>query len=180
MYAFLRKDRFEIQDTRRMRKIFIKDIFNILLLSLIQTTWNQLSTSRRLVPLSLQKGKRVAFFLLTNFSMLAFCKREHSASRLKSQFSSLKSVFSYPPADWLCKSPLLTSNLSFMHSPYPFPQALLSSLQALSSIIASPPLSPVRILMAVSSSDTKIFPSPTCPVLQVSRIVSISFSNGVS
>ena len=29
--------RYEIQDTRRMRKIFIKDIFNILLLSLIQT-----------------------------------------------------------------------------------------------------------------------------------------------
>ena len=39
-----------------MRKIFIKDIFNILLLSHIQTTWNQLSTSRKLVPLSLQKG----------------------------------------------------------------------------------------------------------------------------
>ena len=29
--------RYEIRDTRRMRKIFIKDIFNILLLSLIQT-----------------------------------------------------------------------------------------------------------------------------------------------
>ena len=36
-HAFLRKDRFEIRDTRRMRKIFIKDIFNILLLSLIHT-----------------------------------------------------------------------------------------------------------------------------------------------
>ena len=74
----------------------------------------------------------------------------------------------------------LTSNLSFMHSPCSFPQALLSALQALSSMIASPPRSPVRILMAVISSDTKILPSPTCPVLQVSRIVSISFSNGVS
>ena len=42
--------------TRGTRKIFIKDIFNILLLSHIQTTWNQLSTSRKLVPLSLQKG----------------------------------------------------------------------------------------------------------------------------
>ena len=72
------------------------------------------------------------------------------------------------------------SNLSFMHSPCSFPQALLSALQALSSMIASPPRSPVRILIAVISSDTKILPSPTCPVLQVSRIVSISFSNGVS
>lgn len=32
---------------------------------------------------------------------------------------------------------------------------------ALSSIMAAPPLSPVRILTAVVSSDTKILPSPT-------------------
>ena len=40
----------------------------------------------RLVPLSLQNGKRVAFFLLTSFSMLAFCKREHSALLLQSHW----------------------------------------------------------------------------------------------
>ena len=63
-------------------------------------------------PLSLQNGKRVSFFLLTSFSMFAFCKREHSASRLKSQFSSLKSVF-FPR-----HSLTQFSNLSFLiHSP---------------------------------------------------------------
>ena len=117
------------------------------------------------LPLRLKELRTFACFPFTSFRILAFLQKCYSQN---------------PPADWLCKSAPLTSNLSFMHSPCSFPQALLSALQALSSIIASPPLSPVRILMAVSSSDTKIFPSPTCPVLQVSRIVSISFSNGVS
>ena len=36
--------RYEIRDTRRMRKIFIKDIFNILLHSFVLTKWILLST----------------------------------------------------------------------------------------------------------------------------------------
>ena len=78
-----------------MRKIFIKDIFNILLLSHIQTTWNQLSTSHKLVPLSLQKGA-------------AFCKLSFNAT--------------FPSCPFYRKTFLihsLTSYLSFMHSREP-------------------------------------------------------------
>ena len=53
-----------------------------------------LSTSRRLVPLSLQNGKRAACLPFVELLSSYLYTREHSASRLKSQFSSLKSVFS--------------------------------------------------------------------------------------
>ena len=43
-------------------------------------------SAAQMVSLSLQNGKRVAFFLLTSFSMLAFCKREHSALLLQSHW----------------------------------------------------------------------------------------------
>ena len=43
--------------------------------------------------LSLQNGKRAASFPFAKLLHTCFFKREHSASRLKSQFSSLKSVF---------------------------------------------------------------------------------------
>ena len=40
--------------------------------------------------------------------------------------------------------------------------------------MAAPPLSPVRILTAVYNSETKIFPSPTCPVLQTQIYIQVS------
>ena len=88
-----------------MRKIFIKrKKCNMLPLFPLIHIQHSTFHRRASVPLSLQNGKRVAFFLLTSFSMFAFCKREHSASRLKSQFSSLKSVFSAQTANIVCGS----------------------------------------------------------------------------
>ena len=62
--------------------------------------------------LSLQNGKRAASFPFAELLHTCFFKREHSASRLKSQFSSLKSVF-FPRHSFT-----QFSNLSFLiHSP---------------------------------------------------------------
>ena len=72
----VRDTRYEIRDTRRMRKIFIKDIFNILLLSLIQTTWNQLSPIRRAdgPPFSPERSCVLQFPLVV-FCILNFYKK---------------------------------------------------------------------------------------------------------
>ena len=54
-----------------MRKIFIKDIFNILLLSHIQTTWNQLSPASfwlAVHPFSPERS-----FVLHTFHLWKFC-----------------------------------------------------------------------------------------------------------
>ena len=61
------------------------------------------------LSLSLQNGKRAASFPFAELLHTCFFKREHSASRLKSQFSSLKSVF-FPR-----HSLTQFSNLSFIH-----------------------------------------------------------------
>ena len=65
--------------------------------------------SLRPFPFLSRTGNVLQAFLLQNFCILAFFKREHSASRLKSQFSSLKSVF-FPR-----HSLTQFSNLSFIH-----------------------------------------------------------------
>ena len=64
--------RLEVRGKRRMRKVFIKDICNILLHSFVLTKWILLSTSRRLVPLSLQNGKRLASFPSRQHTRLYF------------------------------------------------------------------------------------------------------------
>ena len=59
-----------------MWKIFIKDIFNILLLSHIQTTWNQLSTDVRRSPFLSRKELRFVIFPQLSLAFLRFRKAE--------------------------------------------------------------------------------------------------------
>ena len=66
--------RYEIQDTRRMRKIFIKDIFNILLLSLIQTYKYELTL---MVGKSCLATLGSAKIYTLKFAMLPFIKLEY-------------------------------------------------------------------------------------------------------
>ena len=61
----------QVRGKRGMRKIFIKDIFNILLLSHIQTTWNQLSPASfwlAVHPFSPERS-----FVLHTFHLWKFC-----------------------------------------------------------------------------------------------------------
>ena len=85
--------------------------------------------------LSLQNGKRAASFPFAKLLHTCFFKREHSASRLKSQFSSLKSVF-FPR-----HSLTQFSNLSFIH--------LLSSQYILHKGLSGASASPFPVYIAV-------------------------------
>ena len=110
-----------------MWKIFIKDIFNILLLSHIQTTWNQLSTASFWLAVHLTADRPTMhrkFWRISSFKELWAMKRIlslHSRKELRSAcfpfisfriLAFLQKCYSQnPPADWLCKSAPLSSNL---------------------------------------------------------------------
>ena len=58
-----------------MWKIFIKDIFNILLHSFVLTKWILLSTDVRHSPFLSRKELRIAIYPLVSFCILVFYKR---------------------------------------------------------------------------------------------------------